>query len=158
MSLFTPPDVKQCADLWQANCGPCALAAVLGLKVSAVREFFADFDKRQYVNPTHMKAALTAAKVQFSTVKQTPKRGLLFIQWGGFEKAPIAAQYRQTHWIAVNAGLVYEVNAGDDFEGAWVLAREWELVMPKMMLDVLPKQYNGQYSIRTAIQVGRETK
>lgn len=36
--LYTPPDVDEASEAWGANCGPCALAAVLGRPVAAIRD------------------------------------------------------------------------------------------------------------------------
>ncbi len=38
IALFTPPDVDAAYDAWGATCGPCALAAALGVPVEAVRD------------------------------------------------------------------------------------------------------------------------
>lgn len=50
--LFVPVDVCEANDAWGANCGPGALAAMLGIPCSDVRRYIADF--RGYLNASQM--------------------------------------------------------------------------------------------------------
>jgi len=131
--LYTPPDVWPAHDVWQANCGPGALAAVLGVPVMQLRDAFPSFPKKPWTTPTSMQAALTARRAAFRACdgfSRTAARGLLFIQLRGpWDSAPERAQYRHTHWVGTSgvgaARQVYDVNAGD--AGGWLSAegRPW---------------------------------
>lgn len=146
--LYYPDDMESAYNEWGANCGPCSLAAVLGEPLSEVRGLFDKFDKLRYCNPTHMQDALAKTAAKYRTgLKVRPKRGLVFVQWGGFETAPIAVQYRHTHWIAVDGIVVFEVNAPHLV--SWT---NWEEIMPPAMAEEY-KRANGTYFIRTAIEV-----
>src|SRR5687767_4354213 len=57
--LTHPPDIDRAYDAWQANCGPCSLAAVLGRPVMRVKTLFPHFAAgRYFTNVTHMRQAL----------------------------------------------------------------------------------------------------
>lgn len=157
--LFDPPDALEAHDAWGANCGPCALAAVLGIPVADVRRLFDGFDSRRYVNPTHMQAALTAAGATWNRGPKSclPDYGLAFLQLTGPWEAPgvpVAAAYRHTHWIG-SALLpwtdppqirVYDVN--DD---GWCPLAHWKAnVMP---LVVRANRRATGWRIRSTIEV-----
>jgi hypothetical protein len=145
--MHYPPDIDEAWDQWRANCGPCALAAILGQTVMSVRPLFQDFARRPYVNVTHMKGALGMAGVRYRSLgAQRPPQGLCFIQWGGYEHRPIAEQYRHTHWIAVQGPSVFEVNAPE-----LVSWETWIRVMPRLICE--EKRGNGTFTIRTGLSV-----
>lgn len=144
-----PIDIDAAYEAWGANCGPCALAALLGQSVHAVRPFFPGFDRRPYVNVSHMKAALTAAQRPFRSIGPArPQFGLVFIQQGGYAHQSVAMQYRHTHWIAVDGPLVFDVNAP-----ALVSWPEWDRVFPRLMHEA--GRSNGTYRIRSGLAVQR---
>lgn len=121
--LYVPPDIDASSEAWGANCGPCSLAALLGKPVSEVRALFVDFDRKRYVNPTQMKAALALATAKFTAIgPRWPGRGLVFVQFrGSWDSQSVFVQYRHTHWITVNGPAVFDVNAGH-----WVSRSDWE--------------------------------
>lgn len=104
------PDTIEAGDAWGANCGPMALAAVLGLPtVEAARPLVQPF--RGFMSPTDMRKAVSAAGrlVSLGTIGECdpdpwPTFGLARIQWiGPWCSAGVdpRAAYRYTHWIAV---------------------------------------------------------
>lgn len=46
---------------WGCNCGPTALAAILGLTLDEVRPHLGDFEQKHYTNPRLMAQALRSA-------------------------------------------------------------------------------------------------
>lgn len=40
MTIVHPADIEEAHEQWKANCGPAALAAVLGRSVASVRPVF----------------------------------------------------------------------------------------------------------------------
>lgn len=154
-ALYVPPDADHAHAQWKANCGPCALAAVLGRPLAALRPLFPDYPRRPWTNPTHMRAALDRAGAGYrtATASDTNWSGtlLLFVQWVGPWSAPgvpVAAAYRNTHWIGTKAGAVYDVNAGD-----WMTPEEWRTDFVLHILRHVPNA-TGWY-VRTAIAVTR---
>lgn len=147
--MIYPPDIEVAADEWNANCGPCSLAAILNLTLTETRPLLNGFDKRGYMNITHVTDALKAASRSFrARLKTRPQYGLAFIQWGGHEKKPAFVQYRFTHWIAFDGDTVFEVNAPELVP--WGL---WQTVMPEIMRE--EGHGDGSFFIRSAIEVVR---
>jgi len=154
--MIYPNDIKVASDEWGANCGPCSLAALLECPVAWARFLIADFDKRKYMNPSHMKEALSRAGVEHHSLgRQLPAYGLAFVQWGGHGGRPHFVQYQFTHWIAIEPGpgnvidslpTVFEVNAP-----YLVSFDEWERQMP----DIAKRGGlgDGTYFVRTGIEV-----
>jgi hypothetical protein len=110
--LYLPRDIDEAHDLWGANCGPTALAALLGLDCKNVRLAFNAGGKWPgYTNPSKMEAACRAlgANVRWTSPGLEPPAsatlpaqgcGLIHVQFTGpWEKWPREA-YRHTHWIA----------------------------------------------------------
>jgi hypothetical protein len=123
------------------------LAAILGWTVDEVRPLMTDIERRQYVNPTHMKAALDRAGVRYRSIgAHRPTYGLMFVQWSGHEHQPINVQYRFTHWLAITGERVFEVNAPE-----LVSWDEWQRVMPRMMQEA--GKGDGGVRIRSGIEV-----
>ena len=147
MVLSYPPDIDEAYDQWRASCGPCALAALLGMKVQEVRRYLPGVEQRVYCNVTQLKAALDAAGVHYRSIgPRLPKRGLVFVQWSGHDDKPIKVQYRFTHWVAIEAETVFEVNAPELVSWA-----AWQRVMPKLMQE--EGQGDGSYRIRAGLEV-----
>src|SRR5690606_7036322 len=107
--------VAMAHDVWGFNCGPAAICAVTGLSPESLRSRLGDFEAKRYMNPTLMRETLNRLGVPFKWhviqnqsasqfVEQAlPPYGLARIQWGGpwcNQGVPMAARYRQTHWIA----------------------------------------------------------
>jgi len=145
--LTYPTDIDAAWEYYGANCGPCTLAALLGRQVLEMEDLFEGFSQRTYVNPTHMKHALTRASVSYRSLGQVrPIRGLGFVQMGGYEHLPVKVQYRHTHWIAIDGETVFEVNA--DELTTWHI---WQQVFPRVMQE--EGIGNGTYWIRSWLDV-----
>ncbi len=155
---FTAAEFNDANDRWGANCGPGALAAMLGLKIDDVRSHIPKFDERRYTNPSMMQAALRSLGVpyrevddgldreslepgdveraKFKQITNWPVYGLMRIQWEGpwcNPGVPPAAAYRYTHWI----GVVKDERAMSgsfffDINGGWFEPNYWaiEVVEP----------------------------
>lgn len=164
--LYAPPDVEEAHAAWGANCGPAALAAVLRRPVMTMSPFLGAFRARQYMNPTHMREALTCAAARYVVVRSPhaawPSHGLGFVQWTGpwcQPGVPVTAAYRQTHWIGVAQTddceiMVYDVNASapGGALGGWVTKRYWQLQIRPTITATIPRADGGWY-IRWICQV-----
>lgn len=156
------PDTIEAGDAWGANCGPMALAAVLGLPtVQAARPLVEPF--RGFMSPTDILAALTAAarvglverfQHMRSPADPWPEHGLARIQWVGpwCDLPDPRAAYRYTHWVAVRRGPVPaedDVRLGyiaddavliyDATPNRWIPLARWEKWNPTLW----PKRATG---------------
>lgn len=156
MTLYTPPDVIAANDAWGANCGPTALAAVLGCPVMDLREAFAWFPQPAHTTPTRIEQALRHltlvgrtggwSRVADTDWPRSPFRGLAMMQWTGpWTDEPEAPWARRvapihTHLIGLAEGaitpMVYDVNQGtDEAPGAWVPRKTWVTRTTPDLLD-----------------------
>lgn len=154
---YTEAEFTAAHEEWGCNCGPGALAMLLRLKPTDVRDHIPDFAARRYTNPTMMKAALTSLKVPF---RPGPRRfssyGLCRIQWGGpWVKLGVTPGhpvivgkwgYRFSHWI----GSMGDGANGDvflfDINGGWMRPEKWA----KEIVPLLAEGYaraDGRYYI-----------
>ena len=118
MAKFQPPkDVDSAHNEWKANCGPAAVAAILGRSVHSVRSAFPGFPAKPWTNVTTMKSALRSLGVEFAVVAdKMPDHGLAFLQFNRPE-LPTRAQYRHTHWIAKSGLAVYDAGVDELMSG-----------------------------------------
>ena len=143
---------------WGANCGPAALAAIMGLTLDQVRPHMGDFESKGYTNPTLMFAALDSIGRRWRRARcvdtpfgmRWPDYGLVRVQWEGPWTAPgvpLRARYRFTHWVAAareGAGVaVFDVNASGNGSG-WCSVEDWEsVVVPWILSECVPRATGG---------------
>lgn len=156
VDLYTPPDLDEAADTWEANCAPGAVAALLGRPLADVRRGFPWFPERPWTSPTQLTDAvcslLPRAGGNWTTYgpayrgqspveqfKLLPRKGLVVVQFDGpwCDLANKRAAYRYTHVAASrHTGLgpyVYDVNAGSDAApGGWVNVWAWAGVLEEL--------------------------
>lgn len=171
---FSLEDAQRAADSWGANCGPTALAAVLGLSLDAVRSHMGDFERKGYTNPTLMFSALRSAGAKWQAFKcppepqqgvlcadplaYYPRNGLCRVQWEGpwtEPGVPIRARYRHTHWIGARhhrgGVFVFDVNAM--CAGGWLPEQEWrEQLVPWLLRECQPRA-NGRWHLTHRLEV-----
>lgn len=171
---FTQADADRAHDEWGCNCGPSALACIMGMTLDQIRPHMQDFERKRYTNPTTMFAALQSAGGRYRSCKmgysddEVPltwpaEWGLARIQWEGpwcAKGVPIAARYRKTHWVGVCAKGskvgIFDVNALNNGSG-WVSAYDWaELLVPRIIAECVPRA-SGGWHITHAIEVVRVT-
>lgn len=130
---FDANEMTQAAQDWGCNCGPSALAFALQVSLDEVRGLIPDFETRRYTSPTMMKAALAAAGVSFTQIRELDRYGmfqetvsLVRVQWTGPWTAATANPkwaYWHTHWIATvlegNTPVVFDCNSGMTTLESW---------------------------------------
>jgi hypothetical protein len=147
---YSSGELQEAMLEWGCNCGPGALATMLGLKPNDVRKHIPFFDERRYTNPTMMKAALASLGVKFSATgvrlprTELARYGLVRIQWEGpwcKPGVPPAAAYRQTHWIGAmvwnGRQFVFDINSG------WEHVTEWERTTVPSLVALYKKASGG---------------
>ncbi len=163
---FTLADVERANAAWGCNCGPTALAAICGLTLDEVRAHMPDFPG--YTNPTLMKRALNSVGKPWLIDGKDPSwplYGLARIQWEGpwtQPGVPMAARYRQTHWVGAwttdrphNRVGVWDVNALANGSG-WCALADWTAtIVPFITADI--KRASGGWHITHAIEIDRPT-
>ncbi|GEL74642.1 hypothetical protein [Myxococcus virescens] len=158
--LYTPQDLWDANDGWKANCGPSALAAVLGVPLAAVRRAFTGFPAKPWTTPTSMAAALAAQGVQHRVIQGMPQgdvHGVAFIQLRGrWDSAPERAQYRHTHWVGLYRERgelhVYDCNAGS--AGGWLPSEVWKA---QVLTEIIAghRGASGKWAVRVVLEVLR---
>lgn len=162
--LYTPLDLAKAIKKWGANCGPAALAAVVGCPLSIIRDWFPSFVAKGYVNPTQMTAAIAASGRRAVLTawspetwgRKSPKHGVAFLQFKSpsIDALPVRVQYQHTHWIATHglAGRLYPEMVFDINAGEWIPPRDWELEWWPKFAEAHQATH---FSIRTAYEVIR---
>ena len=78
-----PPDVALANRLLAANCGPVAFAALLGLRVLEIMQFFAHFPDRTFTSSSDMLKALQGIGLHHIRSETIPSFGLAQIHFTG---------------------------------------------------------------------------
>lgn len=176
---FTEADANEAFDVWGANCGPAAIAAIAGMSLQELRPHLCDFEQKRYTNPTLMWRILGRLGIKYdyrtflpweserSHISPWPNFGLARVQWEGPWTAPgvpMAARYRHTHWVAsarleeicLTKGYaelqgVFDVNCMS--VGGWVGLSTWtDSVVPWLLKHCEPKA-SGHWHITHSVEV-----
>ena len=147
-AVFGVHEANAAAEAWGFNCGPGALCAVLGLTPDELRPKMGTFERKGYTNPTLMAEVLAAHGVRYRQTYRSdlPGRcrlefGLMRVQWAGpwtQPGVPMAARYRQTHWVAMAGDEVFDINA--ICVGGWIGLQEWQTkLVPWLIREACPR-------------------
>jgi hypothetical protein len=173
MTPFTLADAQAAADAWGANCGPGALAAVLGLSLDAVHPHLENFDQKRYTNPAMMRGALRSLKVdhdwKVGRFGLFPRYGLARVQWEGPWTAPgvpVAAAYRHTHWVGSampdrSVSDPHDVNIFDINAicvGGWIDLPEWSTQLVPWLLKQCEPKATGGWWLTHVVEVRKPTR
>lgn len=167
--LRTPPDVDEAILRWEANCGPTAIAAVTGRRMSDVLSAVPPMGTSRfkgYMNVLDIQNALRWLDVRIARSWSKPPNSLLLtdmdrgpalfmLQWGGpwMRDPRAAAQHRHVigfhyGWVGPNLGdrWVADVNTPN----VWGLLALWtRRVLPAL----LPAHGDGTWSIGWACAI-----
>lgn len=173
---FTLADADLAYDEWGMNCGPSALAAMVGLTLDEVRPHMGDFESKHYTNPTLMIAALRSTHTVFRitklgdktagavcTFRGLPRYGLARIQWEGpwtMPGVPMRVRYRFTHWVgAVHKGSdlgIFDVNCMNNGTG-WCRYEDWRDTVVPHIIQQYPRA-NGGWHVTHAVEIEKDAK
>lgn len=158
---FTAEDAARASEEWGANCGPTAIAAIIGMTLDEVRPHMGDFERKGYTNPTLMWETLNRLGRPWRKSKpEWPGYGLVRIQWEGPWTEPGANPrwaYRHTHWVGgwrtEQRGYgVFDINAIGNGTG-WCALADWErVIVPWILREAVPRA-NGKWHITHAVEV-----
>lgn len=158
---FTLDDAHLAADMWGANCGPGAIAAICQMTLHELRPHMGDFEQKRYTNPTLMFQVLRRLPIRFheTAPNQWPKYGLVRVQWEGPWTRPGVnprAAYRYTHWVGAHRqddGRVdiFDINAMS--VGGWVTERVWSDQLVPWLLEQVAPRASGAWHRTHCIQV-----
>lgn len=161
---FNLADADHAYETWGANCGPGALAAIMGLTLDEVRPHMGDFESKRYTNPTMMFAALKSVGADWRRIDQDhppgywPRYGLARIQWEGpWTKpgVPMRVRYGYTHWVGsvtVNGHAgVFDINCLNNGSG-WVSSSEWRDTVVPAIVAQYPRA-DGRWHVTHSIEV-----
>jgi hypothetical protein len=125
--LFVPRDIEQQNAIWGANCGPSALAALMGLSVADVRPFVEHAHGgvfSGYMHAGHLMTVLESAGYSphrrnnriVGAVLWPAQMGLAVLQLDGRwlrEGVPFPVRFKYTHTVASAEGgaLIFDANA-----------------------------------------------
>lgn len=148
---FTVEDANHAYETWGANCGPGAIAAIMGLTLQELRPHLGDFERKHYTNPTMMWQILRSLGARWYLLKPPgdwPLNGLVRVQWEGPWTAPgvpMRARYKHTHWVAARTrphGVgVFDINAMNS--GGWIGLQDWSRVIVPWILKDMPRSSGG---------------
>lgn len=159
---FTEEDAHKAYDEWGCNCGPTALAAIMGSTLDEARKALPGFDDKHYTNPTMMFAGLDNLKAKYTISTQSsrwPKYGLVRVQWEGpwtNPGVPIRARYRHTHWVAAQLGAdgttgIFDCNSMPS--GGWIGLRDWmDSLVPWILENLVPRN-NGKFHLTHIVEI-----
>ena len=160
---FTHDDANRAYDDWGANCGPGAIAAMLGMTLDELRPQMGDFEDKRYTNPTLMWDVLNRIGVGFSLTKPArswPDYGLARVQWEGpwtNPGVPPRAAYRHTHWVGAhgknpeNVGI-FDINCMNS--GGWVNVFDWAgTIVPHLVQNCCPKGASGRWHLTHVVEI-----
>lgn len=157
---FTAEDAERAHNTWGCNCGPGALAAIMGMTLDEVRPHIPEFDAKHYTNPSMMNAALRSIGRPWRKIGAVwPHYGLARIQWEGpwtGPGVPMAARYRYTHWVGSKITQdfrtgVFDINCIANGSG-WTAFEHWERVIVPHLTEG-HKRATGKWHLTHAIEV-----
>ncbi len=97
---------------------------MLSLDVCDIMSFFDHFPARTHTDLGDMTSALESCLIEHEVHREKPLFGLLLLQLEGpWTQYAYARRWagRFTHWVAVCAGQIYDINGG-----RWKAERQWE--------------------------------
>lgn len=161
---FSASDADAANAEWGANCGPGAVAAVLGLTLAELRPHLGDFEAKRYTNPTLMWEILDRLGAPWHprpAPLSWPIYGLARVQWEGPWTAPgvpMRARYRHTHWVGAQRRRsdpadvgIFDINALES--GGWIGLADWAgTIVPWVLREAVPRA-DGRWHLTHVVEI-----
>lgn len=151
LGTISGDEADKAYEVWGCNCGPGAIAAIMGMSLDEVRPLMGDFEAKGYTNPTLMWQILDRIGRPWRKVgRKWPAHGLARLQWEGPWTEPEANPrwaYRQTHWVASvihsNRGHgIFDINMTNNGTG-WGARELWEAEIVPLLTASIPRASGG---------------
>jgi hypothetical protein len=161
---FTVAEADSAYEEWGCNCGPTAIAAIMGLTLDELRPHLGDFERKRYTNPILMWEILDRLGARWRLVKPPrtwPTYGLARVQWEGpWTKpgVPMRARYRHTHWVgatwsvARNEFGIFDCNAMANGTG-WCSAANWSGIIAPWILETCVPRADGRWHLTHVVEI-----
>lgn len=160
VGLISEPEAEAASNAWGCNCGPAAVAAIMGMTLSEVRPFMGEFERKSYTNPTLMWQTFDRIGRPWRKAGAVwPRFGLARIQWEGpwmQQGVPIGARYRHTHWVGSwktteRGHGIFDINATYNGTG-WCSFEHWvESLVPHITHHV--PRANGKWHVTHGVEI-----
>lgn len=157
---ITGQEADAAYEAWGCNCGPGAIAAIMGMSLDDVRPLLGDFEKKRYTNPTLMWDILDRIGRPWRKIgTDWPTFGLARIQWEGPWSEPGQNPkwgYRQTHWVASwitteRGHGIFDINMTGNGTG-WGSRKHWEQIIVPLLVEATPRA-NGKWHVTHGVEV-----
>lgn len=163
---FTAQDQHAAWEAWGCNCGPGALAAVVGMTLDELRPHLGDFEEKRYTDVVMMLGILDSIRVEHHAISPVmmPRYGLARIQWEGpwtEPDQPAEARLRHSHWVGVQSTLehkglpsgfrIFDINAMQ--VGGWLHYTMWSKRLVPWILEECEPEANGRWHITNAFDI-----
>ena len=166
-AAFTWEDANRAQEEWGANCGPGAVALMLGWTLDEIRPYMGDFEKKTlHQHHAHAPGAgqyrrhLEQGQTKVNPDNGWPEFGLVRIQWHGPWMNHWAGKQRHTHWVgaatcqSTGTVLVFDINTLSEINetGGCTLDR-WRMSIVPWILQHCEPKADGKWSITHAIEL-----
>ncbi len=157
---FNWDDLDRAGREWGANCGPGAIAAILGKTLDEIHPYLGDFKWKHYTNPRLMFEILRnlGATYKLSSAYTWPMNGLVRVQWEGpwtEPSVPWSHRQRHTHWVASSWSdddiWIFDINC--ICVGGWVIRKEWETQVVPWLIKQVEPEANGKWHTTHRLEV-----
>ena len=157
---FNASDQQRSFNLFGANCGPGAIAAICDLTPFEVLSHMLDFDRLRATTEIMLQDALTSIGVEWRRcAPPNLTYGILRVQWNGpwmFSPDPYE-KMRHSHWIGwasdKETNYVFDINAIG--AGGWIPYVEWSDTLVPLLVQNHEPECDGLWHFCDAYEVAK---
>lgn len=150
---FDVRDWREAWEEWGCNCGPGALAGLLGLTLDEVRVALEGFEAVGHTKETLMRTGLSRLGCLWEEHHVTwPDCGLVRVVWNGpwDQTGDPWESLRHSHWVASrhHEGRVWVFDINAMSVGGWVTLEEWDRDVVPWLLKACEPEATGGWRFR----------
>ena len=157
LTPFTQEDADRAYDEWGVNCGPSALAAIMGMTLNEVRPHMRNFERKHYTNPNLMNAALRSIRRPWRNIGANARATALRAFNGKARGRALASRCAPA--IAIPTGSasikpttgIFDINCMNNGTG-WCSLDDWVLVIVPHLTAQYPRA-TGSWHITHRIEI-----